>query len=97
MNYFKRKLFKKVIIKKSSLQFKKNNFSYISRKSDVTVPNKNYCDVYLIFNKIYEKPQSRIADFPGGPVVKNSSSNVDCVGLIPGGGGKIPHASWPKV
>lgn len=56
MNYFKRKLFKKVIIKKSSLQFKKNNFSYISRKSDVTVANKNYCDVYLIFNKIYEKP-----------------------------------------
>ena len=36
MNVFQKGNFKKIIIKKSSLQFKKNNFSYISRKSDVT-------------------------------------------------------------
>ena len=31
-------------------------------------------------------------DFPGGPVVKNLSSNAGDVGLIPGWGTKIPHA-----
>ena len=35
-------------------------------------------------------------DFPGGPVVKTSPSNAGGVGLIPGRGAKIPHASWPK-
>ena len=34
--------------------------------------------------------------FPGGPVVKISSSNAGDVGSIPGWGTKIPHASWPK-
>ena len=33
--------------------------------------------------------------FPGGPVVK-TSSNAGGAGLIPGGGGRIPHASEPK-
>ena len=51
----------------------------------------------LYLTKYIKKSQSRIADFPGGPVVKNSSSNVECVGLIPVGGGKILHASWPKT
>ena len=36
-------------------------------------------------------------DFPGGPVVKTSPSNVGGVGLIPGQGAKIPHASQPKT
>ena len=31
-------------------------------------------------------------DFPGGPVVKNLSSNAVDAGLIPGRGTKIPHA-----
>ena len=35
-------------------------------------------------------------DFPGDPVVKTSPSNIGGVGLIPGQGAKIPHASWPE-
>ena len=36
-------------------------------------------------------------DFPGSPVVKTSPSNAEGVGLIPGRGAKIPHASGPKI
>ena len=32
-------------------------------------------------------------DFPGGPVVKNPPYNAGDVGLIPGQGTKIPHAT----
>ena len=35
-------------------------------------------------------------DFPGGPVVRTSPSNVGGVGSIPGRGTKTPHASGPK-
>ena len=35
-------------------------------------------------------------EFPGGPVVKTSLSNVAGEGLIPGWGVKVLHASWPK-
>ena len=35
-------------------------------------------------------------DFPGGPVVKTSSSNAGGVGSTPDQGAKILHASWPK-
>ena len=35
-------------------------------------------------------------DFPGGPVVETSPSNAGGMGLMPGQGAKIPHASWPK-
>ena len=35
-------------------------------------------------------------DFPGGPVVKTSPSNEGGAGSIPGGGARIPHASWPE-
>ena len=35
-------------------------------------------------------------EFPGGPVVKASPSNAGGVGLIPGLGTKITHASWPR-
>ena len=35
-------------------------------------------------------------DFPGGPVVKTSSSNSELPGLIPGQGAKLPHASGTK-
>ena len=37
------------------------------------------------------KVKEQFRDFPGGPVVKTSPSNAE--GLIPGWGGKIPHAS----
>ena len=33
---------------------------------------------------------------PSSPVVKTSSSISGGMGLIPGWGAKIPHASWPK-
>ena len=32
-------------------------------------------------------------DFPGGPVVKNSSANAEDAGLIPGLRTKSPHAT----
>ena len=35
-------------------------------------------------------------EFPGGPVVKISPSSSGDVGLIPGPGAKISHASLPK-
>jgi len=35
-------------------------------------------------------------DFPSGPVVKNSPSNVAGADLIPVWGTKILRASWPK-
>ena len=37
-----------------------------------------------------------LRDFPGGPVTKTSPSNAGGVGLVPGRGVKIPHASWAK-
>ena len=37
--------------------------------------------------------KKRWRDFPGGPVVKNTPSNVEYVGLIPAGGTKISHAA----
>ena len=37
-----------------------------------------------------------LMDFPGGPVVKISSSSAAGVGLIPFQGTKIPHALQPK-
>ena len=36
-------------------------------------------------------------DFPGGPVVKTSSSNAGGTGSIPGLEAEIPHASQPKT
>ena len=35
-------------------------------------------------------------DLPGGTVIKTLSSNARDVGLIPGWGARIPHASQPK-
>ena len=35
-------------------------------------------------------------DFPGGPVVKTSSSNAGGTGWIPSWEAKIPHAVLPK-
>ena len=34
-----------------------------------------------------------LADFPGGPVVKNLPSNAEDTGSIPGRGTKIPHVA----
>ena len=38
----------------------------------------------------------KVWDFPGGPVVKTLPSSAGGAGSIPGGGARIPHASWPK-
>ena len=35
-------------------------------------------------------------DFPGGPLVKTSPSNIGGAGSIPGREAKIPHALQPK-
>ena len=35
-------------------------------------------------------------DFPCGPVVENSPSNVGDAGSIPGWGAKMPQALWLK-
>ena len=35
-------------------------------------------------------------NFPAGPVVTDPSCNAEDMGLIPGQGSKIPHASGPK-
>ena len=37
-----------------------------------------------------------IRDFPGGPLIKPSSSNAGSAGSIPVQGANISHASWPK-
>ena len=34
-----------------------------------------------------------VGNFPGGPVVKNLPLNIEDMGLIPGLGTKIPHAT----
>ena len=38
----------------------------------------------------------RKRDYPDSPLVRTSPSNAEGVGLIPGQGTKIPHASGPK-
>ena len=35
----------------------------------------------------------KLGDFPGGPVVKNLPGNAGDMGVIPGQGMKIPHAT----
>ena len=55
--------------------------------------------VSLCYGKMQESGFIKIfppREFPGGPVVKTSLSNVAGKGLIPGWGVKILHASWPK-
>ena len=42
-------------------------------------------------------PSEQFWDFPGGPVVKTSSSNAGGAGSIPGWVAKIPYASQPKT
>ena len=41
----------------------------------------------ILFSELFHR------DFPGGPVVKNPSSNAQDGGSIPGLGTKIPHAA----
>ena len=43
-----------------------------------------------------EERRVRAGTSPGSPVAKTSLSNAEGPGLIPGGGAKILHASWPK-
>ena len=43
--------------------------------------------------KFHENTVIVLRGFPGGPVVKNPSSNAGDAGLIPGQGTKIPHAA----
>ena len=40
----------------------------------------------------YQDEELSSRDFPSIPVVKNPPSNAGDMGLIPGGGTKIPHA-----
>ena len=42
--------------------------------------------------KAYVYKDLYMGDFPDGQVVKNLPSNVEAVGLIPGGGTRIQHA-----
>ena len=44
-------------------------------------------------NSAYQKLQGLPWD---GPVVKTSPTSAGGRALIPGGGAKSPHASWPK-
>ena len=44
------------------------------------------------FSQYIHIPNHHVGDFPGGPVVKNSPSNAEEVGSIPGQETKIPHA-----
>ena len=44
----------------------------------------------------YDKNRPLHGDLPGGPVVKTLPSNAGGMGLIPGLGATIPHASQPK-
>ena len=46
------------------------------------------------YNEAIKNRESR--DFPGSPAVKTLPSNAGGVGLIPGWGTEIPHASQPK-
>ena len=43
-----------------------------------------------------EKKRIKRKDFPGGPVVGTSPSNVGGAGSSPGWGARIPHTSRPK-
>ena len=44
------------------------------------------------FSQYIHIPNHHVGDFPGGPVVKNSPSNAEEVGSIPGQETKIPYA-----
>ena len=52
-------------------------------------------DLFNIFTD-FSHIKNGSGDFPGGQVVKTLPSSVEGVALIPGGGARIPHASWPK-
>ena len=44
------------------------------------------------YRKIAVYIETRLRDFPGGPVVKNPPSNAGDAGSIPGRATKLPHA-----
>ena len=77
------------------LVFLKTNFTYL-RNTENTQSNQK-----RKWREKKERERSAIKtkahrDFPGGPVVKTLPSSTGVVGLIPGQGAKMPHASWPK-
>ena len=43
-------------------------------------------------SRLHTNQENNFRDFPGGPVIKNPSSNAGDAGLIPGQVTKIPHA-----
>ena len=45
---------------------------------------------------VYAFSESSMGDFPHGPEIKTSPSSTGDMGLIPGRGAKILHASGPK-
>ena len=44
-------------------------------------------------SRLHTNQENNFRDFPGGPVIKNPSSNAGDAGLIPGWGTKIPRAA----
>ena len=51
----------------------------------------------ILYSRKTDNRKEVLEDFPGDPVVKNPLSNVVDMGLIPGWGAKIPHASGPHA
>ena len=49
-----------------------------------------------LFIQLGGRNKGYYGDFPGGPVVKTSTSNARGAGSIPGQGARIPHALQPK-
>ena len=45
-----------------------------------------------MYKEVLQLKNKMNRDFPGGPVVKNPTSNVGDVDLIPGWGTETPHA-----
>ena len=59
----------------------------------------NHTFVFYLFIHLYSISiwsNNIYRDFPGSPVVRTLPFNAGGVGLIPGRGAKIPHASGPQ-
>ena len=82
---------------------KVSQYQHLSLLAKTDVLFKNSWNLSALTVHYFSRTQSRryiensnIKDFPGGPVVKSSSSNAQGAGSIPDQGAKMPHVSWPK-